>query len=160
MANESEGHRAGAGFSVVTRVAIVIVLIVVVGTVIHLKVRPGVSAPKAPARPSSRQAQPKTALPRLLDLGADRCIPCRMMAPMLKKLRKEYQGKFEVVFIDVWKNPKAGRPYGIRLIPTQIFLDASGKELYRHEGFFSENSILATWKALGLDLEKEPAGVK
>src|SRR5512136_711906 len=73
-------------------------------------------------------------LPRLVDLGADRCIPCKMMAPVLKELKAEYAGRLEVDFIDVWKNPDAGEPYKIKLIPTQIFFDASGKELFRHEG--------------------------
>jgi thioredoxin 1 len=55
------------------------------------------------------------------------------------------------MFIDVWENPKAGDPYGIKLIPTQIFLDAKGKELFRHEGFFSKEDILAKWKELGIE---------
>jgi thioredoxin 1 len=60
--------------------------------------------------------------------------------------------------VDVWENPKAGQPYGIKMIPTQIFYDAAGKELFRHEGFFSKEDILAKWKELGVNLD-EPAGV-
>ncbi len=91
-------------------------------------------------------------LPRLVDLGADKCIPCKMMAPVLEELKKEYAGKLRVEFIDVWKNKDAGEPYGIKLIPTQIFFDASGKELWRHEGFMAKKDILAKWKELGVDL--------
>lgn len=91
-------------------------------------------------------------LPRLVDLGADRCIPCKMMAPVLADLKTNYAGRLEVEFIDVWKNPDAGKQYKIRLIPTQIFFDASGKELFRHEGFFGKEDILARWKELGFDL--------
>jgi len=94
-------------------------------------------------------------LPRLVDLGADKCIPCKMMAPILEELKSEYKGKLEVVFIDVWKNPQEGPKYKIRVIPTQIFFDASGKELFRHEGFFSKEDILAEWKKLGFDLSKK-----
>ena len=97
----------------------------------------------------------KAALPRLVDLGADKCIPCKMMAPVLKELTKEYAGRMQVEFIDVWKNPDAGKAYKINLIPTQIFFDPAGKELFRHEGFFSKQDILAKWKELGVDLKSE-----
>lgn len=99
---------------------------------------------------SGTNAAAKAKLPRLVDLGAGKCIPCKKMAPILEKLKKEYAGRLEVDFIDVWKGPDAGKPYGIRLIPTQIFYDAAGKELFRHEGFFSEEDILAKWKELGV----------
>ncbi len=92
-------------------------------------------------------------LPKLIDIGADKCIPCKMMAPTLDELRKEYEGKLEVVFIDVWKNPAAGKEFGIKIIPTQIFFDASGKELYRHQGFISKEDILLQWKKFGINLK-------
>jgi thioredoxin 1 len=97
----------------------------------------------------------KAALPRLVDLGADKCVPCKMMAPVLKELTKEYEGRLRVEFIDVWKNPDAGKAYKISLIPTQIFFDAAGKELFRHEGFFSKQDILAKWKELGVNLKSK-----
>jgi len=93
------------------------------------------------------------AIPRLVDLGASKCIPCKMMAPILEDLKNTYAGRMDVQFIDVWENPNAGRAYGIRVIPTQIFYDASGRELFRHEGFMSKEDILAKWKALGVDLK-------
>lgn len=96
-------------------------------------------------------ALPGGALPKLVDLGAGKCIPCKMMAPILEELKAEYKGRLDVVFIDVWENPNAGDPYGIKLIPTQIFFDAKGKELFRHEGFFSKEDILAKWKELGVE---------
>ena len=76
-----------------------------------------------------------------------------MMAPILEELKTEYAGRLRVDVIDVWKNPDAGKEYGIRIIPTQIFYDASGKELFRHEGFFGKADILAKWKELGIDIE-------
>jgi thioredoxin 1 len=92
------------------------------------------------------------ALPRLVDLGSDSCIPCKMMMPVLDDLRKEYAGRLSVEFYDVRKDPSQAAKYGIRVIPTQIFFDAAGKELFRHEGFFGKDDILATWKACGVDL--------
>lgn len=106
----------------------------------------------------NEQAQPNQLIskdiPRLLDLGSDQCIPCKMMVPILEELKSEYAGKLQVDFIDIWKSPEQGRTYGIKLIPTQIFYDASGKELFRHEGFYSKEDILAKWKELGIDLTK------
>jgi thioredoxin 1 len=106
-----------------------------------------------------RAADAKPALPRLVDLGAGKCIPCKMMKTILDELTKEYAGQLDVVFIDVWENRAEGPRYGIRLIPTQIFYGADGKELARHEGFFAKKDILAKWKKLGLEL-KEPAAPK
>jgi thioredoxin 1 len=101
------------------------------------------SAP-APVAPPAR--------PKLVDLGASVCIPCRMMAPILDELAKEYAGQLDVVFIDVWKTQGAGERYGIRLIPTQIFYSAEEKELFRHEGFYAKKDILAKWAELGVTL--------
>ena len=92
-------------------------------------------------------------LPKLVDLGADKCIPCKAMAPILKELKTEYAGRMDVEFIDVWKNPDAGKAHKIKLIPTQIFFDASGKERFRHEGFYGKEDILGKWKELGVDLK-------
>jgi thioredoxin 1 len=107
--------------------------------------------PVATVQPSAASTAPQK-LPKLLDLGATKCIPCKKMAPILEELKKQYAGKMEVEFIDVWQNPDAGNRYGIRLIPTQIFFDATGKELFRHEGFFGKEDILGKWKALSVNL--------
>lgn len=91
-------------------------------------------------------------LPKLVDLGAKKCVPCKLMAPILEDLGRDFKGKMDVVFIDVWENSNAGNQYKIRVIPTQIFFAPDGKELFRHEGFFSREDILAKWKELGYDL--------
>ena len=80
-------------------------------------------------------------LPRMVDIGADKCIPCKKMAPILVELRADYAGLVTVDFIDVWKDSDAGKPYKIRLIPTQVFFDRDGKEVFRHEGFFARADI-------------------
>lgn len=92
------------------------------------------------------------ARPRLVDLGAGKCIPCKMMAPILEDLQKTCAGKMDVQFIDVWENPESAKQYGIKMIPTQIFYDAAGKELFRHEGFLGKEDILAKWRELGVAL--------
>ncbi len=85
----------------------------------------------------------------MVDLGAHKCIPCRMMSPIIKELSVEYDGKAAIVFIDVWEHPDIPKQYGIRTIPTQIFYDAEGKERFRHEGFLNKESIVAKLQELG-----------
>ena len=77
----------------------------------------------------------------VIDLGATACIPCKMMAPVLEKVREDYKGRASVVFIDVWKTPEVGKEFGIRSIPTQIFYNKKGIETQRHEGFIDEESM-------------------
>lgn len=150
------------------KIAIVIVLIVVVGIVIAVKQqgKKAVSEPSATAssntnaaaedtlknpQNASPNADNPTNLPQLVDLGAGKCVPCKMMAPVLEELKNDYKERLKVEFIDVWENPDEAGKYGIRVIPTQIFYDGSGKELFRHEGFFSKKDILTKWKELGFD---------
>jgi thioredoxin 1 len=104
------------------------------------------------AESAAAAADATAKLPKLLDLGATKCIPCKMMAPILEELKKEYAGKMKVEFIDVWQNEDAGKKYGVEMIPTQIFFDANDKELFRHTGFFGKEDILAKWKELGVNL--------
>ena len=86
----------------------------------------------------------------MVDLGAKKCIPCKMMAPILEKLEKVYAGKAAVIFFDVWEDPAPARRFGIRSIPTQIFFDKKGREVYRHEGFLSEEAIVRRLKDMGV----------
>jgi thioredoxin 1 len=105
----------------------------------------------------SRENERSRSLPRLIDLGAGKCIPCKKMAPILEEIREEYHGVLDIEFIDVWKDRAAAPKYGIRLIPTQIFYGSSGKELTRHEGFMGKEDILGTFRRFGIRLEK-PGG--
>ena len=86
----------------------------------------------------------------MIDLGAGECIPCKMMAPILVKMEKRYAGKAAVVFLDVWKDDAPARRFGIQTIPTQIFFDKKGKEVYRHEGFMGEEEIVSRFKEMGV----------
>ncbi|WP_353743174.1 thioredoxin family protein [Desulfacinum infernum] len=87
----------------------------------------------------------------LVDLGAHKCIPCKMMAPILEELKKEYEGRAAVIFIDVWEHREAARRFGIRAIPTQIFYDKDGKEAFRHVGFLDKKSIVHVFRKLGVE---------
>jgi len=161
---ESEGN-----MNTISKVFIVVALAAAVAAAVALKrtktsaepeARGEVQPAAATPADSSASAVTTAKLPKLLDLGADKCIPCKMMAPILKELKKEYAGRMNVEFIDVWKNKDAGKSYNIEVIPTQIFFDADGKELFRHVGFFGKEDILGKWKELGVDLgDNKPAGI-
>ena len=107
------------------------------------------SAAGEPARPATTERR----LPRLVDVGADKCVPCKLMAPILAELKTEYVGRMEVDFVDVWKYREQAAQYGVQMIPTQIFYDTSGKEIFRRSGFIGKEDILATWKRLGYDFK-------
>jgi thioredoxin 1 len=135
------------------KVLIVAALIVAVYAAVALKQgRSGGSVGRGTGEPETAG---QSGLPRLVDLGAGKCIPCKKMAPILEELKREYAGRMEVEFIDVWKNPDAGKAYGVEMIPTQIFYDAAGTELFRHTGFFGKEDILGKWKELGVELKSE-----
>jgi thioredoxin 1 len=111
------------------------------------------------AKPSSAAPAPAIAapaitvrLPRLVDLGATTCIPCKEMEPILESLRTAYASKLTVDFINVRTEQEKAKPYNINLIPTQIWFDASGKELFRHEGVIQRDDIVAKFKEHGIDL--------
>ena len=134
-----------------TKLIIVIVLIAAIAGVATLK-RTQKNAGAPPVDVNKPTVAISENLPRLVDLGADKCIPCKMMAPILEELKTRHNGKLQVDFIDVWKKPDEAKKYNIKAIPTQIFYDSSGKELFRHEGFFAKEDIIAKWKEFGVEL--------
>jgi len=89
----------------------------------------------------------------MVDIGAKKCIPCKMMAPIMEELEKEYHesGKAAIIFIDVWENRDQGQKFGIRSIPTQIFYNKEGREVYRHEGFMDKKAIVAALQRFGVE---------
>ena len=88
--------------------------------------------------------------PVLIDVGAETCIPCKMMAPILSELKQELAGTVAVHFLNLDEYPALASEYQIRVKPTQIFYDASGQELVRHEGFMGKEDILAKWAEFGV----------
>ena len=144
-----------SGMNKAVKIGIVVLLLVIVVVVIAIKGnRPAaIPSPAGPATSANAIAsQTAGERPRLVDFGAGKCIPCKMMAPILEELRAEYASQLRVDVYDVWENRGIGEEFGIRVIPTQIFYSAAGKELWRHEGFMSKEDILAKWKELGVDL--------
>lgn len=87
----------------------------------------------------------------MVDLGAKKCIPCKMMAPILTKLEKAYAGKAAIVFIDVWENKEQAPRFKVQVIPTQIFFNEKGEEVFRHVGFFGEKSIVEQLTKMGIE---------
>ena len=85
-----------------------------------------------------------------IELGADRCIPCKQMQPIMKEIAETYADRVQVVFYDVWKDPEPARKYGIQLIPTQVFVDQKGNEIFRHVGLFPKEEILEFLKKHGV----------
>jgi thioredoxin 1 len=103
------------------------------------------------AEPGTPPEVPVKNMVTMVDLGAKSCVPCKMMAPILEKLEKDYKGRAAIVFLDVWKDPDQAKRFGISVIPTQIFYDKQGKEILRHTGFMSEEAIVAQLKKMGVN---------
>lgn len=156
MANECLVHKRVSWIhSVVTLVAFVGIFGVIASG--YRKDTPPKPDAVSKATAHASASRSPSALPRLLDLGADACAPCKKMVPVLDELEKEYEGRLEVQFIDAFKYPKIAKDYGVRTIPLQIFFDPAGKELYRHEGFIAKADILKKSKELGIDLSEGDA---
>jgi thioredoxin 1 len=135
--------------STASRLVIVGALVLAVAATVALR-RQGAAAPTAATSSAD------VALPRFVDVGADTCVACKAMVPVLEGLRREYAGRLRVDFIDAWKFPAQADAFQVSIIPTQIFIDASGRELHRHLGFISKAEVIETWRQLGVHLT--PAG--
>jgi thioredoxin len=103
------------------------------------------------SEPASAQEVPVKDMVTMVDLGAKTCIPCKLMAPIMEKLEKDYKGQAAIVFLDVSKEPDLAKRFGISVIPTQIFYDKQGKEVFRHTGFMSEEAIVTQLKKMGVN---------
>ncbi|MFN3684889.1 MAG: thioredoxin family protein [Fimbriimonadaceae bacterium] len=122
---------------------------VVVGMKRSPEPAPPEPAPVASARPKSEAAP---SLPTLVEIGSESCIPCQAMQPVLAELRRDFDGRLRVLFYDVRVHPEVAQRFGIESIPTQVFLDKNGKELFRHVGFWPKEEIVAKFKELGVGL--------
>lgn len=92
----------------------------------------------------------KISLPKLLDFGAGKCIPCKKMAPILQELAEEYKNRVVIKIIEVHQEIALTRMNRIRLIPTQIFFDSNNQEIYRHEGFMDKEQIKKIFLTMGV----------
>jgi thioredoxin len=114
-------------------------------------------------------------LPIMIDFGADECVPCKKMAPILKELHKTYKGKVVIRFVDVWKNPGLAGDFPLEVIPTQFFFDKEGNpfvpenpeflsmQMYSlkesgdhtytsHKGGLTREQIILIFKELGVEM--------
>ena len=109
-----------------------------------------ISQLSATAIASEPQQIPSKGMVTMVDLGAKKCVPCKMMAPILEKLEKVYAGRAIIHFFDVWENREPAERFGIKAIPTQIFFDKDAREVYRHQGFMSEADIISQLTKMGV----------
>ena len=89
--------------------------------------------------------------PTIAEFGSSTCIPCKQMKPILEKLAAEYEGKLNVVIVEVYEQRELTQQYGIMAIPTQIVFDSSGKEVTRHMGLWPREEIIAQLKKMGIE---------
>lgn len=116
---------------------ICLIILIQMGVTTGFEICQAMSATETP----ENQELPVKDTVTMIDLGAKTCIPCKLMAPILEELKEEYRDRAAVVFIDVWKDKSQAKRFGVLSIPTQIFYDKHGKEVYRHAGFLSKEKI-------------------
>lgn len=128
--------------------AMVVLVFFVIGCSERLK-----ESPKEKAEVKRLEQETEDVKVTFIELGSIKCIPCKMMQPIMEEIEEEYKGQVKVVFYDVWTSE--GKPYaqkyGIRIIPTQVFLDKDGKEYFRHEGFFAKDELIKVLKKQGVE---------
>jgi thioredoxin 1 len=128
-----------------------IIGILIIGIIAYVLIKsPSDQAGKSSNPESTVQTEQVKKLPKLIDLGKGTCIACKRMKPILDELKIEYEGKAIVKVIDLRYDRRAASRYRIRLIPTQIFYDAEGNEVYRHEGFMDKQSIKMKFAEMGV----------
>jgi thioredoxin 1 len=88
--------------------------------------------------------------PTLVDFGANSCQPCRLMRPVLKEIDKEYSTKAQILVLDVYKYQKLASEYKVVFIPTLVFFDSKGKEVFRHVGVLEKEQIISKLKEIGM----------
>jgi thioredoxin 1 len=88
--------------------------------------------------------------PVLVDFGSNSCIPCRQLRPILQEIRKEQEGKLEVLVIDIYKHQALAGQYRIQVIPTLVFFDSKGNEMFRHQGFKPKTALMEELKRIGI----------
>jgi thioredoxin 1 len=91
---------------------------------------------------------PRETRPTILEFGRETCPICKRMEQVMARLKKDYGAQVQVRLLYVEKHEHLYRRYGIVIIPTQVFLDASGKEVFRHEGEISREGLVKKLKEL------------
>ena len=107
---------------------------------------------ESPLRGSASSSSGAENAPKVtfIELGADKCVPCKEMQPVMRAIEQTFGDQVEVIFYDVWDDPAPANEYGIQMIPTQVFLDENGEEFHRHTGFYPQADIEALLVEQGL----------
>jgi len=136
------------------------ILLLSVACIVFIGLSIGITAEKSTAQKNIAKQEQKSAADKkdikvtFVELGSVNCIPCKMMQPVMADIEKEYVAQVNVIFYDVWtkEGEPYGKKYGIRLIPTQIFLDKDGNEYFRHQGFFPKEEIIKVLEKGGVKI--------
>ena len=126
----------------------ILFLTVLIFTILAFPYEAVFSEPSADGRIPKEIAQ--VPLPKLLDFGRGKCIPCKAMAPILKELSEEYKDRVIIKILEIDQEAPLTTANRIRLIPTQIFFDAKNREVLRHEGFMSKDDIKKVFQKIGV----------
>jgi len=129
------------------------------GLVTALRLNTEASAPVSAALPAGQPVAGDDAVQRALragkptvaEFGANACVQCRAMKPVLEALRREHGARIAVVNVDLIAQKEANyiQRYRIQLMPTQVFFDAQGREIGRNLGKISGEEILARLQGQG-----------
>lgn len=126
-------------------------LILVVAVLVGLNAQNAVQNKKVKSATEQIKPVPKYKV-TFIELGSVRCVPCKQMQPIMKSIEEKYGSQVKVIFYDVWTDQ--GKPmadkYNVQAIPTQVFLDANGKEFFRHEGYIPEEELVKVLKTKGI----------
>jgi thioredoxin 1 len=130
-------------------------IVAVVTLALTLATGCGEDADSSEQTPSTSALRMGQGIPALIDLGSNSCIPCQMMEGELRRLDQETGDLLVVEIIDVYRDRNAAQTFGVRVIPTQIFLDEGGVEIHRNEGYMSYDDMIQRWHILGYSFEQE-----
>ena len=111
------------------------------------------SNPSPAARPAVTNSA--TAKIKFLEIGSDKCIPCKQMKVVTENIVKKYGDELAFEFIDINIDENATEKYKVQLIPTQIFYNPKGVEIFRHVGYFPEEKIDSLLQANGLKMKQK-----
>ena len=126
----------------------ILFLALLIFTILAFSYQPTFSEPSTDRRLPKEIAE--SPLPKLLDFGRGKCIPCKKMAPILQELSEEYKDHVIIKIIEIDQEPGLTTANRIRLIPTQIFFDVKNQEVLRHEGFMSKDDIKKVFQKMGI----------
>lgn len=129
---------------------LVVVVMAIVGVIIFKSGKEKIDNSPDTISQDNKEPQIKK-IPKLIELGRGICKYCKEMKPILDELAVEYKGKVVIKIIDIGDEPGEAEKYGIQLIPTQIFFDKDGKEVWRHEGFLPKEEIIKKFKEMGIN---------